>query len=237
MDDSMRPTIAGEISQQLSDEIVKGSISPGKRLEEQEIANRFKVSRTPVREALRHLAAMGLVEIRPRKGVTVLDIGVDQLSDMFEAMGELEALCARLAAQRMNAVERKKLEIIHERTQEAVKSEEEAIYSLANEEFHAAIYDGAHNASIKEITKNFRRRLAPFRATLFFKIPGRMMSSHKEHGDISSAIIDGDTVKAYNAMRNHVASSSLNVIDYLLNARMKVHGSGSGIGREAARTS
>lgn len=231
----MRLTIAEEISERLADEIVKGTVPPGKRLEEQDIANRFNVSRTPVRDALRQLAAMGLVEIRPRKGVTVLDIGVDQLSDMFEAMGELEALCARLAAQRMSAVERKKLEIIHERSREAASGEDEEIYSRINEEFHDTIYDGAHNLSIKEITKNFRRRLAPFRATLFFKIPGRMVSSHQEHSEISRAILEGDTAKAYQGMRNHVASSSLNVIDYLLNARMNAQGGFSEIRNKAGR--
>ena len=215
----MAITISEQISQGLADRIVSGAIRPGEKLEEQVIANEFDVSRTPVRDALRQLAATGLVEIRPHKGVTVADIGEDRLHDMFEAMGELEALCAKLSAQRMNAVERKKIELIHRESTEYAEANDEAAYADANERFHDAIYVGAHNASLKSITEGIRRRLAPFRARIFFQISNRILSSYSEHEVILEAVLAADRDRAYEAMRNHIAASSLNVIDYMMAAR------------------
>src|SRR6201988_3015479 len=97
---------AEEFRQQLADEIVRGDLAPGAALDETDIARRFSVSRTPVREALRQLAASGLIEARAHRGAVVAQPSVERLSGMFEAMAELEALCAGLAAERMAPAER-----------------------------------------------------------------------------------------------------------------------------------
>src|SRR3954447_23384042 len=107
-------TRAEELRLQLADEIVCGALAPGAPLDETEIAKRFNVSRTPVREALRQLATSGLVEARAHRGAVVARPSLERLSGMFEAMAELEALCAGLAAERMMAAERARLEAIHE---------------------------------------------------------------------------------------------------------------------------
>ena len=109
-----RITRAEELRLQLADEIVRGALAPGAPLDETDIARRFNVSRTPVREALRQLAASGLVEARAHRGAVVARPTLDGLNEMFEAMAELEALCAGLAAERMPAAERARLEAIHE---------------------------------------------------------------------------------------------------------------------------
>ncbi len=107
-------TRAEELRLQLADEIVRGQLAPGAPLDETDIARRFNVSRTPVREALRQLATSGLVEARAHRGAVVARPTLERLNGMFEAMAELEALCAGLAAERMPAVERARLEAIHE---------------------------------------------------------------------------------------------------------------------------
>ncbi|MDB5654774.1 MAG: GntR family transcriptional regulator, partial [Tardiphaga sp.] len=99
-------TRAEELRLQLADDIVRGVLRPGAALDETEIAKRFEVSRTPVREALRQLAASGLVDSRAHRGAFVAQPSLERLTGMFEAMAELEALCAGLAAERMLAVER-----------------------------------------------------------------------------------------------------------------------------------
>src|SRR6187200_2956055 len=78
----------------------------GSALDETDIARRFSVSRTPVREALRQLVASGLVESRAHRGAVVAQPSLDRLTEMFEAMAELEAICAGLAAERMPAADR-----------------------------------------------------------------------------------------------------------------------------------
>src|SRR3954463_16283085 len=107
-------TRAEELRLQLADEIVRGALSPGAALDETGIAQRFNVSRTPVREALRQLAVSGLVDARAHRGAVVARPSLDRLIGMFEAMAELEALCAGLAAERMPAAERARLEAIHD---------------------------------------------------------------------------------------------------------------------------
>src|SRR5260370_27426637 len=103
-------TRAEELRLQLADEIVRGALAPGSPLDETDIARRFSVSRTPVREALRQLAASGLVDARAHRGAVVARPSIERLTGMFEAMAELEALCASLAAERMAPGERPPLE-------------------------------------------------------------------------------------------------------------------------------
>src|SRR6266513_6458679 len=99
-------TRAEELRLQLADEIVRGALPPGAGLDETDIARRFNVSRTPVREALRQLVASGLVDARAHRGAVVARPSLERLTGMFEAMAELEAMCAGLAAERMTPSDR-----------------------------------------------------------------------------------------------------------------------------------
>src|SRR5579862_1099492 len=117
-----RKTLAEELRLQLADEIVRGTLAPGATLDETTLARRFEVSRTPVREAIRLLAASGLVEVRAHRAAVVARPGAEQLSGMFEAMAELEALCAGFAAERMTSSERRGLEDIHEKLRVLIQS-------------------------------------------------------------------------------------------------------------------
>ena len=109
-----RRTLAEELHLQLADEIVRGVLVPGSALDEMELARRFRVSRTPVREAIRQLSANGLIEARAHRGAVVARPSETRLAEMFETMAELEALCAKLAAERMTGAERRALEAAHE---------------------------------------------------------------------------------------------------------------------------
>src|SRR6202140_1179735 len=102
-------TRAEELRLQLADEIVRGALPPGSSLDETDIARRFHVSRTPVREALRQLATSGLVDARAHRSAVVARPTIDRLTGMFEALAELEALGAGLAAERMLPAERHRL--------------------------------------------------------------------------------------------------------------------------------
>ena len=108
-------TLAESLRQQLEGAIAAGHLEPGSRLDEQEIAHRFGVSRTPVREAFRLMAANNLVELRGRQGATVRAIKGEALIEMFQVMAELEGLCARLAARRVSQVGGNKISEIHQR--------------------------------------------------------------------------------------------------------------------------
>jgi DNA-binding GntR family transcriptional regulator len=203
MSETKTTTLAETIRQNLADDILRGVYPPGARLDESGLARRFKLSRTPVREALRQLSSAGLVEMRPRRGVIVSLPTGSALAEMFEVMGELEASCARLAAQRMSPAERVRLELVHQRSQEAVRSSDKESYRALNFEFHDVIYRGAHNEFLLTTTIGIRQRIEPFRRAQF-AIQDRLIKSYDEHGAIVSALLRGDADMASAVMRSHV---------------------------------
>jgi DNA-binding GntR family transcriptional regulator len=190
-------TRAEELRLQLADEIVRGALPPGAPLDETDIARRFSVSRTPVREALRQLAASGLVEARAHRGAVVARPTLERLNGMFEAMAELEALCAGLAAERMTAVERARLEAIHEELRVLSHAGNPERFHEVNERFHNAIYAGSQNDYIAEMTLATRVRVQPFRRAQFRNL-GRLAKSHAEHDRVVVAIMRGDRNGAAN---------------------------------------
>ena len=196
-------TRAEELRLQLADEIVRGALAPGSALDETDIARRFKVSRTPVREALRQLAASGLIDARAHRGAVVARPSIDRLVGMFEAMAELEALCAGLAAERMLPAERHALEMVHEELRVLSHAGNPERFHEVNERFHNAIYAGSQNGYIAEITLATRVRVQPFRRAQFRNL-GRLAKSHAEHDRVVVAILRGDKAGAAAAMRAHI---------------------------------
>jgi DNA-binding GntR family transcriptional regulator len=198
-------TLADRLRMQISDDIVRGMLAPGATLDETELAHRFNVSRTPVREALRLLASSGLVESRPHRSAVVARPHKAQLLEMFEALRELEALCAGLAALRITREERAVLGRINETLLAAVRGGDPQRYHEINEAFHGAIYAGSHNAYLARLASETRARIAPF-SRAQFRTAGRLSRSQAEHAAILDAIDRSDGVAASAAMRRHIES-------------------------------
>jgi DNA-binding GntR family transcriptional regulator len=189
------------LREQIEEQIATGRLAPGSALDEVTLAERFGVSRTPVREALIQLGAEGLIEIRPRRGAVVAALGPARLLEMFEVMAELEAMCARQAARRMTEAERQALLAAH-RECEAAQGDTDA-YFYANERFHGAIYAGSHNGFLAEQTAQLQRRLRPYRR-LQLRVRNRMANSFAEHEAVVQALLAGDGAAAAEALRAHV---------------------------------
>jgi DNA-binding GntR family transcriptional regulator len=188
----------------IAESILSGEFQPGLRLDEHMLAERYGVSRTPVREALRQLASTGLIDVRPRRGATVADATSAQLETLFAAMAEIEAACARLAAMSMTPIERRRLQSTHEAMAAFIPRDERDAYAAANIAFHTLIYSGAHNAILTEFATGLRRRLAPFRRAQF-RTEGRISRSHAEHGAVVKAILACDAIAAHAAMFHHMS--------------------------------
>lgn len=199
-----RSTRAEDLRFQIADEITRGLLPPGTALDETALAARFGVSRTPVREAIRELAASGLVETRPHRGAVVARPSVDALQAMFDVMAELEALCAGLCALKMTPAERRELEALHAEMGDVMRQGDFIRYRDLNEQFHAAIYAGSHNHYLIELAAGTRRRLSPFRRAQFRAL-GRLALSHTEHDRVVTAVLRGDKEGAATAMRSHIA--------------------------------
>jgi DNA-binding GntR family transcriptional regulator len=200
------PTRADALATQLAEAITDGRMPPGTTLEEERLAAAHGVSRTPVREALRLLAATGLVEQRPRRGAVVARPEPGRLAEMFQAMAELEAICASLCAVAMNRADKARLASRHATMGKIVEDGWLDAYRDANVAFHEALYAGSGNGYLAEMAEATRRRLAPFRAA---QLGGRdrLAASHAEHGAIVAAIIAGDSAGAAAAVRAHLAAT------------------------------
>jgi DNA-binding GntR family transcriptional regulator len=207
----MTDTMGRRLYETLAEQIIKGELKPGERLDERDLAERFEVSRTPVREALRGLQERGLVESMPRRGVVVATISLDQLQELFEAQCELEALCARRATESMTTMERKELELLHEHCAVQAAGDDYQAYLDANSQFHAAIARGTHNPVLITMLGDLRDRLAPYRQTQP-EVEGRLTLAHAEHEAIARAILSGQPEAAFVAMRDHDARLSTNVL-------------------------
>jgi len=196
------PRATSRLRNAIEQAIVAGDFAPGERLDETALAERFSVSRTPVREALTALESTGLVELRPRRGAFVKAFGAAELLAMFETMAELEASCARFAALRMDAAQEAALDAAM-RGCEAAADDPDAYYE-ANSAFHEVIYQGAGNVFLGEQTCGLHNRLQPFRR-LQLRVRGRLEQSISEHREIVDAISGGDGERAARCARAHVA--------------------------------
>jgi len=196
-------TKAQRIHLAIADDIVHGRLLPGAALDETTIAAAFGVSRTPVREAIRQLAAIGLVDARARRGAVVATVSARELDEMFAVMGEIEALCARWSALSMTARERRHLLALQSESASLVSAGRRAVYVDFNYRFHDAIYRGAHNRFLADLAITVRRRCAPFRRAQFETL-GRLAKSHSEHAAVVDAIQRGDGEGAALEMRTHI---------------------------------
>ena len=187
----------------IEDEIVTGRLAPGARLEETTLAAKFGVSRTPIREALLHLAAMGLVDIRPRRGAMVSAPDPRRLVEMFETMAELEAACARLAARRHTSEDEAAILTAHAACETAAASGDSEAYYFENAAFHAAIYRASHNGFLVDQSLGLHRRLAPYRR-MQLRARNRVAQSLTEHAAVVAAILAGEGDLAAKILRDHI---------------------------------
>jgi len=202
-----RPTRAELLREKLTQEIISGRLVPGAKLDEQEIANRFDVSRTPVREAVRHLVAVGLAESQPHVGATVSGFHLERLSVFLDAATELEVVCVRLAASRMDSFERANLASLHASMRKELLGSAERYVEL-DRKFHECIYQGSQNEVLADAIRKLQIRLWPiYRVRLTLLQNARQ--SYSEHDQIVSAIGAGDVIASQLAMRAHMSSSAL----------------------------
>jgi len=209
-----RGLLSEHIRAVLIDEITIGQIPPGTVLDEAQLGDRFDASRTPVREALRQLAAAGLVEIRPRRGVVVLPLTRRNLAEMFEVTAEVEAMCARFATNRMMALERYEIIALHESAAQLVADNNVDKYDEANARFHDAIYRATHNDFLVEQALQLRVRLLPFRRTQL-RQEHRVQASYAEHNLLVRAMTRGDSAEAAVIMREHMLNASDALMHFL----------------------
>jgi DNA-binding GntR family transcriptional regulator len=197
------PTVGDRIRHAIESDIVSGTFLPGAKLDEESLASRYGASRTPVREALKHLASQGLIELRPHAGAFVAKLTVAELAEMFETMAYLEAACAALASRRHTAEDREALSVAHQACARAARRADPDTFYAANARFHETVYAASHNAYLAAETINLRNRLEAYRREATFH-PGLISMTMAEHERILNAIFSMDEALAATLMRSHL---------------------------------
>jgi DNA-binding GntR family transcriptional regulator len=204
--------VATGIVARLEREILQGTLPPGARLDEQLLAERFGVSRTPVREALLELAAQGLATQQAHRGTFVADVTLEDVFGSYEVLAELEGLCARLATRRMTAVQKHDLQQLHERMGRSLGADLRSQYIEMDAAFHATLVAGAHNPALAEHIRLCVKKISPVRLTSMYSVTD-MAAAHAEHEALLQAILSGDDLQAERLMIGHVALRSDSVRD------------------------
>jgi len=199
------------IERALMDDIAAGALRPGERLDEVRLTERFGVSRTPIREALSRLVAQGVLVPGEKRGVQVASYSREQLAQVFEAMHEIEAACARIVAQRLTLLARAEIEAAQAACVAAAEAGDTPSYLRANEQFHETIYRATGNPYIAELASDFRRRTGPFRAKKFASADD-LIASAKSHEALIASIFSEDSKAANDGMRAHMTESFMQTL-------------------------
>lgn len=205
---------AEALRDEIEQDIVTGHFQPGERLDEQSLADRFGVSRTPIREALMQLASAGMVQLHSRRGAFVASLDLKEIIERFEAMAALEGMCGALAARRITDEQRAMLLAVHEECQNEAKNGASDPYYYANERFHQTIYEACHNTYLAEQARQLHNRLKPYRR-LQLRARHRIGHSLTEHQKIVDAIMAGDSAKAEQRLRDHILVQGERLTDFI----------------------
>ncbi len=156
-------SLAGDVARRLEEDILRGAIRPGQRLDERELSERYGVSRTPVREALQRLSASGLASARGRQGLQVSQFSVADLLDALSVVASMEALAASQAARRITQEQRAVLEAEHAACGAAIAAGDYDAFYDANIRFHDAIAAASHNRVLQDELRRLSVKTAPYR--------------------------------------------------------------------------
>jgi len=194
---------ADKLISDIRKEVSSGILKPGDQLEVTALAERFGVSRTPIREAIRTLVESGVLETRPRKGSFVRVLSAKQLLDLFQVAAELEGMACRLAALSLTKKNVEAIESGLAKCTQAAEFQNNVEYAMANLDFHTAIHNASGNDWLIEQLRQLQINLNSYR-TMPYEIRGRLKKSTDEHKIICDAILSGDGEHACNLMRDHM---------------------------------
>ena len=158
-----RPALHQEVATRLRQRIVEGLIAPGSKLNERELAEQLNVSRTPLREAIRALAAEGLVELLPNRGAVATQLSAQDVADTFEVIAGIEGQSGELAAQRITDTELAEIRALHYEMLAAFTRRDLSTYYRLNAQIHTRINAAARNPVLTRTWATVNARLQALR--------------------------------------------------------------------------
>jgi DNA-binding GntR family transcriptional regulator len=213
------PPLHDNVTEALRDLIVEGELSPGTKIREHALCTRFGISRTPLREALKVLAAEGLVQLLPRRGAFVAEITQTEIDELFPIMAALEALAAETACVRMSDSHIETLRKMHDKMYVFHAAGAEKDYLRINREIHLQLFEIAGNASLTAIYEQLLVRIHSVRFVAR-KTPEQWQRAVDEHVAIMAAIARRDGPRLAKLLRSHLLHTAVPIArQSLLNTR------------------
>jgi DNA-binding GntR family transcriptional regulator len=189
-----------EVAEQLRQRIFRRELEPGSWIDELKIAEEFGISRTPLREALKVLAAEGLVTMKVRRGAYVTEVSDQDLADVYHLLALLESDAAAVVAERATPAQLRELESIHKDLEGAVKNRDR--FFAINERFHMRLLALADNRWRDQMVADLRKVMKLNRHNSLLKA-GRIQESLAEHRAIMDALLERDAARAMQCMQAH----------------------------------
>jgi DNA-binding GntR family transcriptional regulator len=183
--------------------VFDGQLAPGQWIDEKALAERWEVSRTPLREALKVLAAEGLVDLVPHRGCRVVALQPGDADDLFPVMALLEGRCAHEAALKASDADLQDLRALHDTLERHAAGHDVEAYYRANHAFHSRVQQLAANRWLDRTTGDLRRFLRLMRGRQLM-LPGRLEASIREHRVLLDAFVQRDAQRAERAMHDHL---------------------------------
>ncbi|CAM5784870.1 GntR family transcriptional regulator [Rhizobacter fulvus] len=200
----LRPgSLHEEVATRLRTMVFERQLAPGEWIDELALARDWQISRTPLREALKVLAAEGLVTPVPRQGCKVTELSEHDADDLFPVMALLEGRCAFEAVRKASPADVKALRKLHEVLERHAATGNVDGYYRANHEFHTRVQALADNRWLDRATNDLRRFLRMLRGRQL-NWPGRIQASINEHRVLMDAIEHGDAARAERVMHDHL---------------------------------
>ncbi len=208
-------TLREKVAELLREAIIQQKLKPGERVTELEIASRYGLSRTPIREAFRQLESEGFLKIIPRKGAVVAELDAKDIHDFYEIKAVLEGYAARIAAEKITDSEIAQLERINRKIKEYAAKMDVADLTRYHNEFHHFILEVCGNQKITSVVSRLVQQFMRFR--FFVSSSSRLKRMHAEHDEIIAALKLHDGVMAERCMiANAKLGEEVLIKEYLL---------------------
>jgi DNA-binding GntR family transcriptional regulator len=206
------PTLAVVVADRLRKLISVGGLAPGTRLNERQLCESLKVSRTPLREAYRILAAEGLVEVTPKHGARVVELSQDDVANIFDVLAISEGLAGRLAAGKASQAQLDQIAQMHRQMMAAYSARDMATYAIAAKATHDAINEAAANPTLREIYLRLNAQVQKLRyqANLEQRNWARSIRAHEA---FIAALLARDGVEVERILREHVLEKKELAVD------------------------
>ncbi|MGE8368364.1 GntR family transcriptional regulator [Cupriavidus sp.] len=197
------PTLGAVVAERLRQLITDGTLVPGVWLNERDLCERLRVSRTPLREAYRLLASDGLVMLLPKRGAQVIALSAEDVGNLFDVLAVMEGLAGRQAAERATDAELQQIAQLHRAMLDAYAARDIQRYFEASMGTHVAINAAAHNPVLTETYRRLNMRVQNLRYKSNVAL-GEWSAATSDHEDFVAALLARDGAKTEALLRQHV---------------------------------